>query len=99
MRLIHCTLRTWLESISSRGLLTCYATGARDAVWFATPANVYWAVHHVSLKRRTNVKDVVVIEVDVPRSWLTKHKRGIWYSRRDVPPSRFLSIRSATLCV
>jgi hypothetical protein len=28
------------------------------------------------------------VERDVPRRWLRRSKRGLWYWPRDVPPSR-----------
>jgi hypothetical protein len=31
---------------------------------------------------------VVILETDVPRPWLRRSKAGLWYSVRDVPPSR-----------
>jgi hypothetical protein len=35
------------------------------------------------------VETTVVLEVDVPRSWLRRSaRRRVWYSLRDVPPER-----------
>jgi hypothetical protein len=31
---------------------------------------------------------VVVLEVEIPRRWLRRSRRGLWYSKRDVPPAR-----------
>jgi hypothetical protein len=31
------------------------------------------------------VERVVLLETDVPRSWLRRSKAGLWYSVRDVP--------------
>jgi hypothetical protein len=30
----------------------------------------------------------VVLEVDVPRSWLRRNRKGLWYSLHDVPPGQ-----------
>jgi len=30
----------------------------------------------------------VVLEIDVPRSWLRRHKRRLWYTLWDVPAER-----------
>jgi hypothetical protein len=35
------------------------------------------------------VEGVVIIEADVPRAWLRRNRRGLWFSVRDVPPERF----------
>jgi hypothetical protein len=32
---------------------------------------------------------VVVIELGVPRRWLRRSRKGLWYCRRDVPPAYF----------
>jgi len=34
------------------------------------------------------VESTVVLEIDVPRSWLRRSRKGLWYCRRDVPPER-----------
>jgi hypothetical protein len=31
---------------------------------------------------------VVVLLVDVPRAWLRRNRKGLWYCPRDVPPGR-----------
>jgi hypothetical protein len=38
--------------------------------------------------KRHGCKDVIVFELSVPRSWLTRSKPGLWYANRDVPPGR-----------
>jgi hypothetical protein len=35
---------------------------------------------------------VVILEVDVPRRWLRRSKRGLWYSPRDIPPERIRGV-------
>jgi hypothetical protein len=37
-------------------------------------------------------QDVVVLEVDVPRSWLRKSRRGLWYCVKDIPPVRIVGV-------
>jgi hypothetical protein len=32
---------------------------------------------------------VVVLEVEVPRSWLRRSRKGLWYCKRDILPARF----------
>ena len=34
------------------------------------------------------VEQVVVLELQVPRSWLRRSRKGLWYCPRDVPPAR-----------
>jgi hypothetical protein len=35
---------------------------------------------------------VVILEIDVPRSWLRRSKKGPWYCPRDVPPERIRGV-------
>jgi len=35
---------------------------------------------------------VVVLEVEVPRSWLRRSRRGLWYCVKDVPPARIVGV-------
>jgi hypothetical protein len=34
----------------------------------------------------------VILEVDVPRSWLRRNRRGLWYCPRDIPASRIRGV-------
>jgi hypothetical protein len=38
--------------------------------------------------RRHSCNNVTIIEVTVPRSWLTRSKAGLWFCDRDIPPVR-----------
>jgi hypothetical protein len=50
------------------------------------PGRSAWAVLH-TMKRHTS-NHVVVVEVSVPRSWLTRSRTGLWFCARDIPPGR-----------
>jgi hypothetical protein len=38
--------------------------------------------------KRHHCQDVIVFEIEVSRSWLTRSKAGLSYTSRDVPPCR-----------
>jgi hypothetical protein len=38
------------------------------------------------------VENVMVIELDVPRAWLCRNHRQLWYSVGDIPPARFTRV-------
>jgi hypothetical protein len=38
--------------------------------------------------RGGRVEEVVILEVDVPRSWLRQSQRRLWYCPQDVPADR-----------
>jgi hypothetical protein len=35
------------------------------------------------------VEGVAIVEAEIPRAWLRRNRRGLWFSVRDVPPERF----------
>ena len=47
---------------------------------------------HVVKRHGGRVEDGVVIELDVPRRWLRRSRKRLWYTPRDVPPARFLRV-------
>jgi len=63
------------------------------AVWFHGKRMDWWAVDHVRDKHNVVNEDIVHIEVEIPKSWLRRHASGIFYSKRDIPPSRIRKVR------
>jgi hypothetical protein len=88
MLLRHATPARNLNSILRCGLLTSYSRGKLPAVWLCSPAKSSWAVLHVIKRHGGRVETTVVLELDVPRRWLRRSRRRLWYSPRDVPPCR-----------
>lgn len=86
MKLRHATPFRNLASIRKRGLLTAKSKDRLPVVWLHAASRSPWAVLHTM--RRHSCTAVTVIELSVPRSWLTRSKAGLWYSTRDVPPGR-----------
>ena len=89
MLLRHATPLRTLRSIQRAGLLCSKSKGRLPVVWLHSPSKSSWAVLHVVKRHGGRVQDVVIIEVEVPRSWLRRNRRKLWYCPRDVPPSRF----------
>ena len=77
-----------LRSIRIRGLLTANSKGKLPVVWLHAASRSPWAVLHTM--KRHGCKEVTVIEISVPRSWLTRSKAGLWYTNRDIPPGRII---------
>jgi hypothetical protein len=84
----HATPARNLNSILRAGLLCSKSQGRLPVVWACTAARSTWAVLHVIGRHGGRVESTVVLEIDVPRSWLRKSRAGLWYSVRDVPPER-----------
>jgi hypothetical protein len=88
MLLRHATPARNVNSILRRGLLAAKSEGKRAAVWLCSAANALWAAYHTVGRHGGRIESVVVLEVDVPRSWLRRHRKGLFYVPRDIPPER-----------
>jgi hypothetical protein len=90
MLLRHATPSRNLDSIGRRGLLTSMSRGALLAVWLHSPGASAWAIPHTSRRHSVPVEAVAVLEVNVPRSWLRRGRRGLWICFNDIPPDRIV---------
>ena len=88
MLLRHATPARNLASIRRAGLLTSKSQGRLPVVWMHAAGKTEWAVLHVVRRHGGRVENVVIVEVEVPRRWLRRSKRGLWCCPRDVPPER-----------
>src|SRR5262249_13539523 len=64
-----------LGSILKLGLLTARSQGRLPVVWACSPARSSWAVLHTIKRHGGKVESTVVLEVDIPRSWLKRSSR------------------------
>lgn len=87
MKLYHATTRQNLGSILAEGLRVAKADPQAKirGCWLATASNRSWGVVHTIRKHKAQLDDVVVIEVHVPRSRLTRFRTGLWHTTQDVP--------------
>jgi hypothetical protein len=94
MQLYHATTRACLASIESNGLLLshCDPQAKTKAVWLHSAYNSPWAILHTQSRHHAALEDVVILEVSIPRGWLTRFRSGLWYSRKDVPVSRIVRV-------
>jgi hypothetical protein len=81
-----------LSSIRRAGLLCSKSAGRLPVVWLHAPSKSAWAMLHTVKRHGGQIEAVVVIELNVPRRWLRKSRRGLWYCRRDIPPFRFRKV-------
>jgi hypothetical protein len=88
MLLRHSTPRRNLPGIIKAGLLCSRSKGKKPVVWLHAPGRTVWAVLHTVKRHGGRAEAVVTLEIDVPRGWLRKSRRGVWYCPRDVPPDR-----------
>jgi hypothetical protein len=67
----------------------------QPVVWACAPSKTAWACLHVIRRHGGIAQEVVVLELDVPRSWLKRHggaAKALWYSVRDVTPEHIRRI-------
>ena len=94
MRLYHATTARNLDSIKAVGLDPNRSQCKRKEVWLHTASRREWAILHVSNRQKCDVNEVVMIEVDVPRSKITRRWRGIWTTPEQI--TEFASIQNAS---
>jgi hypothetical protein len=94
MLLYHATTRQALSSIQTEGLCLRYAALDKriQGVWLHTSSKRTWALLHTQKRHHASLEDLVVITVNVPRSWLKRFQKGVWYSIIDISPKRIVSI-------
>lgn len=83
MKIYHVTRRENLASILVNGLDPALAKSIRKSVWGVTRGQVTWALIHVLAKpwnADATLADLVVIEIDLPRSQVRRYQRSIWYT-------------------
>ncbi len=98
MLLRHATPKRNLPSIQQSGLLTRKSKGKLAVVWLHSPAKSAWAAVHTVRRHGGRIEAVVVLELNVPRRWLRRNRRGLWYCPQDISPDRFrATIRFAEL--
>ena len=60
----------------------------------AFSAKSFWATLHTIKRHGGRAEAVLILLVDVPRAWLRKNRKGLWYSTQDVPPDRIRRVLS-----
>jgi hypothetical protein len=70
-------------------LLCSKSQGRLPVVWLHSPTKSSWAVLHSVRRHGGRLEGLLIIEVEVPRKWLRRARKGLWYCPRDLPPARF----------
>jgi hypothetical protein len=85
----HATPRKNLKSITRTGIDPTYSKGKRLDCWFHVPSKSSWGVLHTVRRHGGKAEDVVIVECDIPRAWLTRRAKGLWSCTKIIPPTRF----------
>lgn len=86
--LFHCTPRRNACSIAAEGIDPGYALSDTERSYYVTAGSLDWAVSHVAMRHGVAESEVIVLKCRVPRTWLTRFRRGVWYATRTLPPGR-----------
>ena len=78
MRLYHATLKKNLDKIKGLGLLPTYSKGKEEVIWLHTASRQHWAILHTATRHQAAILDIVIIQVEIPRSKLRRRWRGLW---------------------
>jgi hypothetical protein len=89
MLLRHATLLRNVPNIQRKGLLCSKSQGRLSVVWLHAASKSAWATLHTIKRHGGKVEGVAILEADVPRGWLRRSRKGLWYCPRDIPPERF----------
>jgi hypothetical protein len=89
MLLRHATPARNLNSVLRHGLLCSRSLGRMPVVWLHTAGRSPWALLHTVGRHGGRPETVVIIELEVPRRWLRRSRKGLWFCRCDVPPACF----------
>ena len=103
MKLYHATPASNLESIKTNGLLVSKAKKSNQFVWLHTSSRSAWAVLHTCKNHKADWDEVIILEVEVPRSWIKAHKltiqgqglRGFWKCNRNISSDRIIKSTNA----
>ena len=76
MQLYHTTPRRNLPGILQGGINPLMSKGKAPTVWLHTLSRTGWAYAHLS--RHHKCFDLITFEIEIPRSKLTRRRRGIW---------------------
>lgn len=88
MILYHCTPRRNKPSIRREGIDPAYSRSDTERSYYVTAGSLDWAIPHVAMRHGVDERDVIVLKCRVPRGWLTRFRRGVWYTTRILPVER-----------
>jgi hypothetical protein len=94
MQLYHVSIASRALSIQDQGLLVSYAemAGGKRRMYFCSKTMITWAVRHVRTRHGVPLSEIVIVRVELPRSAVQRHRNGLWYTWRDVPPGHIREI-------
>ena len=75
-----------LASIKRRGIDPAFSQSKLEVVWLHALSRTEWAC--LQTQQRHNTQDVIVIDCNVPRSWLTRRRQGLWTCNRVIEADR-----------
>ena len=84
--LYHATPKANLDSIHQHGINPAFSTGKEKVIWYHTKSRRHWAILHTAKRHNCTLDDIAVITVEIPRSKLTRRRRGLWTTTETITP-------------
>lgn len=93
MILRHATTTERAAHIREEGFRVAMADPAAKikGIWLHSKSNSAWATLHTIRKHGAALEDVVILEVNVPRSQLKRFRTGLWYVSQDIPATAIVN--------
>jgi hypothetical protein len=88
--LFHSTPGRNSYSIFSLGVTIESALTPPKRIWLHTWRKRKWARLHLAVRYKVDPRHITSFAVDIPRSWLTRHSRGLWKCERTIPGCRLI---------
>jgi hypothetical protein len=83
-----------VPGIERRGRLCGKSRGKRPVVWLHSAGKTFGATLHTIKRHGGRAEAVIILLADVPRTWLRKNRKGLWYSVHDIPADRIRRVLS-----
>lgn len=90
MILRHATTTANAGQIRREGLRVAHALGKEKAIWLHTTSKTHWAIAHTQKRHGVSLEEVIILEVNVPRSQLKRAWKGLWKCYADISMTRHI---------
>jgi len=84
MKLYHVCPRWRLASILVEGLNPLVSPREVKRTWFCNTALLPWAVNHIAADKKVRPERLAIVEVNIRREDLVRHRKGIFWTAKHV---------------
>ena len=101
MKYRHATTQVALDGVQRDGQLDpLKSQGKRLVLWLHTASRTPWAILHTIGRHQQPMEQIVILEIDLPRSWVRRAQNGLqnglWTCARPIGAHRITKTTLAT---